>query len=200
VLAIPSTPLATNFYLSDCDAEGTFSTTAAERLDRLHKHLNVVDGGDVVLVGEAPGWRGARQSGVAFTSAASVGLQGTREASATVVHDVLSEAKLQDRALLWNAFPLHPHEAGNQQSNRAPTPEELAAGYNALSIALLGRRVVCIGRKAQKSVETILGISVPDIDQADADSRAIAVRHPSKGGATLFRTGCGRVFEIWNLR
>jgi len=29
---------------------------------------------------------------------------------------------------LWNAFPFHPHETGNQQSNRKPTKSEISLG------------------------------------------------------------------------
>lgn len=55
VLAIPSTTLAMNFYLPDSDAEGDFRTNSAERCDRLLAHLDRVSGGDIVIVGEAPG-------------------------------------------------------------------------------------------------------------------------------------------------
>ena len=70
VLAIPSTTAATNFYLSSSDLDGNFVSSAGERLDRLYEHFSSTEAGDIVLVGEAAGWRGARQSGVPFTSAA----------------------------------------------------------------------------------------------------------------------------------
>ncbi|PWC05590.1 hypothetical protein DCE94_04840 [Agromyces badenianii] len=90
-----------NFYLADSDAEGNFRTSAAERLERLRAHLNRVSDGDLVLVGEAPGWKGARQSGVPFTSAKAVGLEGvSTEASATIVHGMLSSLGIADRTLL----------------------------------------------------------------------------------------------------
>jgi hypothetical protein len=94
VLAIPSTALAMNFYLPDSDSEGEFRTSAAERRDRLLTHLSRVWGGDLVIVGEAPGWKGARQSGVPFTSARTVGLEGSSEGSATIVHGMLSASGL----------------------------------------------------------------------------------------------------------
>ena len=60
VLAMPSTLEATNFYLDDRDLEGILLSTAAERRERLGEHLSAVEAGDLVLVGEAPGWQGAR--------------------------------------------------------------------------------------------------------------------------------------------
>ncbi len=105
VLAIPSTALAMNFYLAESDREGGFHTSAAERCARLLAHLGRVGGGDLVVVGEAPGWKGARQSGVPFTSAGTVGLEGSSEASATVMHDMLSRLGIADRTLLWGDVP-----------------------------------------------------------------------------------------------
>ena len=90
VLAMSSTLAATNFYLDDSDLEGDFLSTAAERRERLYEHLSAVYAGDLVLVGEAAGWQGARQSGVPFTSAATVGLRGNQEPSATAVHKLLA--------------------------------------------------------------------------------------------------------------
>lgn len=187
VLAIASGP-AVNFYREESDASGGFSTTAEERRTALEAHFANVAGGDLVLVGEAAGWRGARQSGVPFTSAHLVGLQGTREASATTVHRGLDELGLGSRALLWNAFPLHPHEQGNPRSNRTPTAAELQSGRAALALAVQGRRIICVGQHATRSVSHLLGVRVRPVGE-DPHARALSVRHPSRGGAGEFRAG-----------
>jgi hypothetical protein len=44
------------------------------------------------------------------------------ERTSTVVWDML--ARIGERVLLWNAFPLHPHEPGNPLSNRVHTRAE----------------------------------------------------------------------------
>lgn len=199
VLSIPSTSLAMNFYLPDSDAEGDFRTNAAERCDRLLAHLDRVSGGDIVIVGEAPGWKGARQSGVPFTSAKTVGLQGSSEASATIVHGMLADLRIADRTLLWNAFPLHPHQAGSPRTNRTPTEPELAAGIESLRLAVAGRRVICVGNPARTSVEKLLGLQVPGVGGASASNRAVALRHPANGGAPEFRSGIAAVGELWDL-
>jgi len=199
VLAIPSTALATNFYLRDSDAAADFSTSAAERRDRLLVHLKRVADGDLVVVGEAPGWRGARQSGVPFTSAGTVGLEGSSEGSATVVHDVLGSLGITDRVLLWNAFPLHPHRAGSPRTNRTPTASELAVGIEPLRIATADRRIICVGNSARASVEGLLGLAVFGVDEASPSSQAVAVRHPANGGTKEFRRGVAAVATLWAL-
>ncbi|WP_409264062.1 uracil-DNA glycosylase [Microbacterium aquimaris] len=188
-----------NFYLPDSDAEGDFRTTAFERCGRLLAHLDRVSDGDLVIVGEAPGWKGARQSGVPFTSAKTVGLQGSSEGSATIVHGMLGSLGIADRTLLWNAFPLHPHDAGSPRTNRTPTDVELTAGMGPLQIAVAGRRVICIGNPARRSVERLLGLSVPVVDDATVVSPAVAIRHPANGGAPEFRSGLATLSGLWSL-
>lgn len=199
VLAIPSTALAMNFYLAASDIEGDFRTSAAERCDRLLAHVNRVSDGDLVIVGEAPGWKGARQSGVPFTSAGTVGLEGSSEGSATIVHGMLSILGIADRTLLWNAFPLHPHRASVPRSNRTPTGEELDLGLAALRLAVAGRRIICVGNAARKRVERLLGHDVPAVGDASGTSAAVALRHPANGGAPEFRSGLAAVGHLWDL-
>ncbi|MBG6238460.1 hypothetical protein IWX78_001432 [Mycetocola sp. CAN_C7] len=199
VLAIPSTALATNFYLPESDAEGDFRTSADERCDRLLSHVSRVDSGDLVIVGEAPGWKGARQSGVPFTSAKTVGLEGTSEGSATIVHGMLSSLGIADRTLLWNSFPLHPHMAGSSRTNRTPTGEELYLGLATLRLAVAGRRIICVGNPARTSVGRLLGLKVPGVGDASATSTAVAIRHPANGGAPEFRSGLATVGDLWDL-
>jgi uracil-DNA glycosylase len=119
-----------------------------------------------MLVGEAAGYRGARVSGIPFTSERQLTSAGPAEATATIVHRVLAELELEDDVLLWNVVPTHP---GTESSNRAPTPDEVTAGLPFARELARGRRVLAVGRVA----EAALG--------------APYVRHPSHGGATAFR-------------
>jgi hypothetical protein len=88
--------------------------------------------------------------------------------------------------LLWNVFPLHPHEAGEPFTNRKFTSKELCEvdDLNASLIRWLGiRRIVSIGQDAA-SYAAKFGVEVQ------------RVRHPSYGGVTEFREGISRLHGI----
>src|SRR5437899_9338018 len=106
----------TNFYR---DGEG-----AALRRSRLAAYLEERADAPLLLVGEAPGYRGARISGIPFTSERQLTGGGPAEASATIVHRVLAELGLEEHVLLWNLVPTHP---GSERSNRRPTRVEIEA-------------------------------------------------------------------------
>lgn len=199
VIAIPSTATATNFYLDSSDNIPLFATSAAQRRDKLEAHLRTVAAGDLVLVGEAAGWRGARQSGVAFTSPTMLGLPGTREPSATTVHRALVGHGLSNRTLLWNAFPLHPFLPGRHDKNRTPTSAEFSAGDTVLRAAVRGRRVIAVGGKAAASVARVTGTAVPTAQSMSASDLAVTVRHPSFGGVPEFNAGFREVVVRWAL-
>src|SRR5262249_50780611 len=71
-----------NFYR---DGEG-----AALRRERLSAYLGARAEAPLLLVGEAPGFRGARVSGIPFTSERQLTGSGPAEATATIVHRVLA--------------------------------------------------------------------------------------------------------------
>jgi uracil-DNA glycosylase len=144
---------------------------AGLRRERLAAYLEERRGARLLLVGEAAGYRGARVSGVPFTSERQLTGEPPGEASATIVHRVLAELGLADDVLLWNIVPTHPHRAGRPASNRAPTKGEIEAGMRFLRELACGRSVIAVGRVAQRA----LGGQY--------------VRHPSHGGAALFRVG-----------
>ena len=120
----------------------------------------------MLLVGEAAGYRGARISGIPFTSERQLTGRGPSEATATIVHRVLADFDLEQAVLLWNVVPTHP---GTSSSNRAPTRAEVEAGLGFARELAHGRRVLAVGRIAAAA----LG--------------APYVRHPSRGGAAAFR-------------
>lgn len=198
-LALPSNECSTNFYQEESDPQGEFLTRAADRRAALRAHLELVASGDLVLVGEAAGWRGARQSGIAFTAAPMVGLPGTREASATVVQQSLHAAGVASETLLWNALPTHPHRTGSPRTNRTPTAKELRESTDVLRIALGTRLVVCVGKTAAQAVSASLAEPIVEIKTASLSSRAIQVRHPSFGGASQFRKEFAVCLALWGL-
>ena len=138
------------------------------RRGRLRAYLDVRAGAEVVLVGEAAGYRGARVSGIPFTSERQLTGAGPAEATATIVHRVLGELGLEHDTLLWNVVPTHP---GTVCTNRRPTRAEVRAARPFLDELTCGRRVIAVGRLASE----VLG--------------APYVRHPAHGGAAAFADG-----------
>ena len=139
---------------------------AAERRRRLREYLEERKGVTLLLVGEAAGYRGARISGIPFTSERQLTGTGPVEATATIVQRVLRELGLE--ALCWNVVPTHP---GTATTNRPPTRQEVEASRPFLVELARGRRVLAVGRLAER----VTG--------------APYIRHPSHGGAAEFEAG-----------
>lgn len=139
------------------------------RRGRLTEYLSSRRDAGVLLVGEAAGYRGARVSGIAFTSERQLSGAGPTEISATIVHRTLDELGIAGDVVLWNLVPTHPHRPGEPQSNRMPTRVEIAAARPFVDELAVGRRVIAVGRLAERE----LG--------------GPYVRHPSHGGAAEFR-------------
>lgn len=102
------------------------------------------------------------------------------EASATIVWRTLYALGLEAHVVMWNAFPFHPHGAGNLRSNRTPTTAETRLGLELLEGVLAlypDARVLPVGRVAERAI-AMLGKRVE-----------LVLRHPSMGGAQLFATG-----------
>jgi uracil-DNA glycosylase len=151
----------------------TFNQYAESGLlrERLTAYLRERKQARYVLVGEAAGYRGARVSGVPFTSERQLSGSGPAEGTATIVHRTLAELELADEVLLWNVVPTHPHRLGEPYSNRRPTRSEVAEAMRFLHHLVDGRRTIAVGRLAH----AVLG--------------GPYVRHPSHGGSAAFRTG-----------
>jgi len=136
------------------------------RRRRLEEYLDKHRESELLLVGEAAGYRGARVSGLPFTSERQLTGRGPGEATATIVRSTLTELGLD--ALCWNVVPTHP---GTVRSNRRPTRVEIAAARPFLEELAAGRRVLAVGRVAAEA------------------TGAPYIRHPSHGGAAGFRAG-----------
>ena len=171
--------------------EGDLRGNAIRRRN-LRLYLSDLDaiGPRMLLVGEAPSYRGGRLTGIPFVSEtvmmagadrgyrkATVGPRLSTEASATMVWETIRE--IEPLPILWNAFPFHPFHDGDPNSNRVPTSGELAIGAPFIEWMLRLfpiRLVIAIGNQASISL-TRLGI---------AHDR---VRHPSQGGKRMFVEG-----------
>jgi len=159
----------------------TYNQYAASpvRCDRLSWYLETHREASVVLVGEAAGYRGARVSGIPFTSERQLTGSGPAEATATVVHRVLAQLGVVDEVLLWNVVPTHP---GSETSNRRPTRAEVEAAAPFLEEVIRGRVAIAVGRLAAAVLD------------------APYVRHPSHGGAAEFEAGLRRSFATIRRR
>jgi uracil-DNA glycosylase len=138
------------------------------RRARLARYLSAGRDAPILLVGEAPGYRGTRVSGIPLTSERQLTGRGPAEATATIVHRTLAELGCADEVLLWNVVPTHP---GSATSNRAPTRPEIEESAPVLAELARGRRVIAVGRIAH------------------ARLGGPYVRHPAHGGAAAFRAG-----------
>lgn len=151
-------------------------------------------------MGRDLGYRGGRRTGIALTDEAHLpcvgdiyrGVEARRSTVGAVVAErtaaeIWSILKLVDAPpLLWNVFPLHPHESGNHLSNRKFTAAELAVAedLNRDLIRMLRiESVVAIGQDAGAYSQR-LGVEV------------VQVRHPSYGGVREFRGGMSSIYGI----
>ncbi|GAB3575381.1 hypothetical protein GCM10027406_06790 [Leifsonia lichenia] len=158
----------------------------------LRRYLAAVDGATVLLLAEAPGWRGMTVTGVPFVSAREAAAGGPArlavpglelpehpeapwEASSRVVWATLADWR-GPLPLTWPIFPHHPFVAGDPRTNRTPRPAEVRDGTPValeLARAFGIETIVAVGRKAQGALAAE-GVDAP------------AVRHPAQGGARAF--------------
>lgn len=153
---------------------------------------------NIMLVGEAPGYRGCKSTGVPFSSEHMLmnSLEGLsifgrehgyrlfeekdklrKEATATIIWNTLLEEQIM--SLSWNAFPFHPHKKDNLESNRTPLKKELLIGKTAL-LEMIDifkiKHIVAVGNKAEESLNSL---EIP----------CTKVRHPAQGGKNKFVEG-----------
>jgi uracil-DNA glycosylase len=155
---------------------------------------------DTIWIARDLGYRGGRRTGVPLTDeihlAQAGGLMGgielerathgpvVAERTAAIVWRVLSH--IRQPVVLWNIFPLHPHEADDPLSNRCHTRAEREATWpwlTALIAMIRPRRIVAIGRDA--------GLALSKIDIP-----VHIVRHPSYGGQADFVAGVHAIYDV----
>lgn len=162
---------------------------------------------EIMLVMEAPGYRGSRLTGVPVVSrrmllngVPALGLFGTAngyqdvpepgferingEQSSTAVWGTL--AALGKVALVWNSYPFHPHKAGLPLTNRAPRKSETALG--AMFLKTLIDLFEC---------KTIIAVgNVADATLQRLEVEHCKVRHPAQGGKNDFVRGMGEILTL----
>ncbi len=164
----------------------------------LYLHRMVDKKCNTILVGEAPGYRGCRLSGIPFvcedmfTQKWVPDLMGSdlgykifskgkleHEGSASVVWPKLKEwhSRFQSMPLLWNIYPFHPHKCNNVNSNRTPSSQELKMGKEFLIKLLDLFDITNFGGIGRKAESTMKGMRFPDVSY---------IRHPSRGGSIVF--------------
>ena len=156
------------------------------RQARLLAHLSATNV-RYIAVGEAPGYQGARVSGIPFTSEAllmsgaiprlaSTGRLSTRtlpwkEPSAGIIWELMFRHGMDENTLLWNACPFHPYAAG-PFSNRAPSKSEVELGLPLIELMVEfhpSALVLAIGTRASNALRRL-------------NIRHVALRHPAYGG------------------
>lgn len=162
------------------------------RRARLLAHLSAPEV-QWIAVGEAPGYQGARISGIPFTSEAllmdgaiprldaharlSTRARPWSEPSARILWELLYRYRMAEHTVLWNACPFHPFK-DSALSNRAPTAGEIRLGLPLLTLladAHPKARFLAIGNRASAA----LGL----LDIAHAP-----LRHPAYGGKSELET------------
>lgn len=154
----------------------------------------------VMLVMEAPGYRGSRLTGIPVTSRRilleglpALDLFGVHngyqdvtepgferiqgEQSATILWGVMAETRTVP--LIWNSFPFHPHRLGEALTNRRPRQPEVRQGAVFLQqiMALFQPgQIIAVGNVADEALRKL-------------DISAAKVRHPAQGGKNDFVAG-----------
>lgn len=152
---------------------------------------------EILLLGEAPGYKGCALTGIPFTSEyvlarneffKGLGYQfidkdrREKEASATIVWNELN--KYENKPLMWNIFPFHPHKKGEIKSNRTPNKKELELG---------GELLLKIKEIVPAKVLVAVGNN-PALMLKNLGFKFEQVRHPANGGKVKFQTGLKEIF------
>jgi hypothetical protein len=156
----------------------------------------------VIIVGEAPGYRGCHWTGIPISSEVAImdkshiffsQIQGLcvvedvtkkarkpyGESTATVMWKFVDSLLRDDTPLFWNSFPFHPHKMDDPLSNRTPKNDELEELSWSLTkmfeIYPSIKTVIALGRKAEKVLGTMKELKEMGLSFT-------YVRHPSQGG------------------
>lgn len=184
---------------SDTVANPYLEQFAVDNLRHYFEYMLNLGGRRVMLVGEAPGHKGCRITGIPFTSGRAFHeiqhlmlmslkdkIQLPRietESTATIVWNYLIGKSTTP--LFWNSFPLHPHHKGNFASNRAPTDPEVEFGSEILRELYGIYKPEFIAGIGHKGVEALTHIFPGQV--------FTYIRHPSNGGKPQFIEGMNNV-------
>jgi Uracil DNA glycosylase superfamily len=158
---------------------------------------------DSLWIGRDLGYRGGRRTGLALTDDAHLSDHAHRwnvtlerqtkgaavvERTASVIWGMLN--LITPPVFLWNVFPFHPYEHGNEFTNRAHNVRERRIGEEILEqmISLLKpKRLIALGNDAEKSLRPYFG-----------NHQIVKVRHPSYGGQNEFTRQISDLYSINN--
>ena len=160
-----------------------------------------------ILVGEAPGHKGCRLTGVPFTSEDIIAsdkydffsydksskealtllnYSPQKESTATMMWNTFSA--LDFYPLLWNACPFHPFNKGNSKSNRRPTTDEVNTYGKKPFLELCDifkiKQIVAVGKTAEHALNSF---GIKDFH---------SLPHPSYGNKTAFVTGLTKLVGV----
>ena len=151
----------------------------------------------ILLLGEAPGYKGCRLTGVPFTSEKIlanhlffknsdyqfINEKLESEQSATIVWNVLQD--IDNKPLIWNIFPFHPFDGKDYCTNRTPNETELELGKEFLKKLLQIFNIEIIAAVGRK----------PESKLKELNVRYQYVRHPANGGKNKFIEGISGIMK-----
>lgn len=169
-----------NFYRQDYRKSGDSVITSNNLLLYLKK-MQVINP-TILLVGEAPGYKGCKLSGIPFTSEYQIlheeffedsfavfdTTNPNKEASACAIWEVLRG--INKIPLMWNIYPFHPLTASGK--NGKPKTRDIELGKKILENLLTMfniENIYCVGIKSMNAL-------------ANHPLYSGYVRHPSYGG------------------
>jgi len=156
---------------------------------------------NILLIGEAPGYKGCRITGIPFTSSElftksdikifkdlkdTVFLEKIEhENTASIIWEYLKSKN--ELPIFWNSFPYHPFNVNNPKSNRPPTNEEIEEGKYFIKelVKIFNPKIIAaIGRKGEKVLSEIYPNQTIEY-----------IRHPSYGGKKKFIEGMEQIYK-----
>jgi hypothetical protein len=153
-----------------------------------------------IWIAEALGYRGGRRTGIALTDDSSLPILGkllktknmespcindTSEMTATQIWSMLESQTVPEIPFLWNIFPFHPYNNGNQISNRPLKSEELTATEDIIHTLFdffKFQQILAVGKKSFHRLQKL-------------GYEPMYIRHPSHGGSKQFRDQMQRVYN-----
>ena len=166
------------------------------------EYLYELNQNQILLIGEAPGYKGCRLTGIPFSSCDLI--QSSQHKLFKHLRDkvILKESasentaamiweQLEDKNIIpifWNAFPFHPFNKGKQSSNRAPSSKEVEEGQwyiKELIKIFKPKTIAAIGRKGELALQKL-----------NLKTEIKYIRHPSYGGKSDFIKHINEVMSL----